>query len=259
MEAISSDEMRRLEHEAIASGRVTGLELMERAGHGLVEAIVEEWPDLEAERPAAKRLGGDNGPRAVVLCGPGNNGGDGFVVARLLHARGWRVAVFFYGNVEKLPEDARANYDRWRAMGAVRVLSFPEATDAEQRAFCDVAGNLYDLQRAPDLEELPPFVVIDALFGIGLSRPILGLNEVMVRMDYLSMWRDLNNSRLVAVDLPSGLDGDSGEMIWGSARAAPFPVIYADLTVTFHALKHGHVRGAGPDVCGKIVVKSIGL
>jgi NAD(P)H-hydrate repair Nnr-like enzyme with NAD(P)H-hydrate epimerase domain len=90
-------------------GEVTGLELMERAGRGVVEAIFEEWPELRA-----------TSHRAVVLCGPGNNGGDGFVVARLLKEWGWEVEVFLYGDPERLPPDARVNYERWVGMGEVR-------------------------------------------------------------------------------------------------------------------------------------------
>ena len=82
-ELLTAAQMRAIEQAAIASGEVTGLELMERAGRGVVEAIFEEWPELKA-----------TSYRAVVLCGPGNNGGDGFVVARLLKDWGWEVEVF---------------------------------------------------------------------------------------------------------------------------------------------------------------------
>ena len=97
-ELLTAAQMRALEAAAIASGQVTGLELMERAGAGVVQAIFEEWPELRA------------GPfRTVVLCGPGNNGGDGFVVARLLKEWGWEVEVFLYGDADRLSPDARVN------------------------------------------------------------------------------------------------------------------------------------------------------
>jgi hydroxyethylthiazole kinase-like uncharacterized protein yjeF len=86
-ELLTAAQMRAIEQAAIESGQVTGLELMERAGRGVVEAILEEWPELAT-----------TSHRAVVLCGPGNNGGDGFVVARLLRDRGWEVEVFLYGD-----------------------------------------------------------------------------------------------------------------------------------------------------------------
>jgi hydroxyethylthiazole kinase-like uncharacterized protein yjeF len=98
---LTAAQMRAIEQAAIESGRVTGLELMERAGRGVVQAILAEWPELATSRR-----------EALVLCGPGNNGGDGFVVARLLSERGWEVEVFLYGDPEKLPPDARVNYNR---------------------------------------------------------------------------------------------------------------------------------------------------
>jgi hydroxyethylthiazole kinase-like uncharacterized protein yjeF len=105
-ELLTAAQMRAIEQAAIASGEVTGLELMERAGRGVVEAIFEEWPELKA-----------TSHRAVVLCGPGNNGGDGFVVARLLKEWGWEVEVFLYGDPERMPPDARVNYERWLGWG----------------------------------------------------------------------------------------------------------------------------------------------
>ena len=110
-ELLTAAQMRAIEAAAIASGQVTGLELMERAGRGVVEAVFQEWPELRA-----------GSYRAVVLCGPGGNGGDGFVVARLLKEWGWEVEVFLYGEVEGMPPDARVNYERWLGMGEVRGL-----------------------------------------------------------------------------------------------------------------------------------------
>jgi len=94
-ELLTAAQMRAIEQAAIDSGEVTGIELMERAGAGVVEAIFEKWPELAKTDHCA-----------VVLCGPGNNGGDGFVVARLLHEWGWEVEVFLYGDEDKLPPDA---------------------------------------------------------------------------------------------------------------------------------------------------------
>ena len=110
-ELLTAAQMRAIEAAAIASGAVTGLELMERAGAGVVAAVLEEWPEMAL-----------TSQRAVVLCGPGNNGGDGFVVARLLAGRGWAVEVYLYGDAGKLPPDARVNYERWCEVGEVRGL-----------------------------------------------------------------------------------------------------------------------------------------
>lgn len=246
-EVLTAAQMRAIEARATQSGSVTGLELMERAGAGVVEAMLAEWPDL------AKGT-----HRAVVLCGPGNNGGDGFVIARLLRDAGWTVDAFFYGTREKLPNDARTNYTRWTSENAVQHLGFPIAGPEVQTAFKSAASDrIADL---PEQDDAPkrPFVVIDALFGIGLTRPISGLDDVMVHMDYLALFRDLNESRLVAVDVPSGYDTDTGEIFWDTGPAAcPFPAIPCDLVVTFHARKAVHDAIESAQV--KIAVKDIGL
>ncbi|MFN4192948.1 MAG: NAD(P)H-hydrate epimerase [Tabrizicola sp.] len=221
-ELLTAAQMRAIEQAAIASGEVTGLELMERAGRGVVEAIFEEWPELRA-----------TSHRAVVLCGPGNNGGDGFVVARLLKEWGWDVEVFLYGDPEKMPPDARVNHERWRGMGEVRPLAVPEG------------GVL------ASLENRPCRLVVDALFGIGLTRPLEGaLDRLFAQM---SFWSDQYGGLVphVAVDVPSGLCADSGRPMGRS--------IACDLTVTFHRRKAGHLLERGPRYCGRIRVVDIGL
>lgn len=233
-ELLTAAQMRAIEEAAIASGEVTGLELMERAGRGVVEAIFEEWPELKA-----------GSFRAVVLCGPGNNGGDGFVVARLLKEWGWEVEVFLYGEPEKLPPDARVNYERWLGMGEVAALASGFAVSSRK-----------------------PSVVVDALFGTGLSRPVHGLGSTFLDLAEArqSIWP---NNRIgiacVAIDLPSGVCSDSGRALKSpdfrglAENVAAVPSAQADLTVTFHAPKQGHLLDDGPSLCGKLVVKSIGL
>ncbi|MCR8550262.1 NAD(P)H-hydrate dehydratase [Salipiger sp. P9] len=237
-ELLTAAQMRAVEAAAITSGEVSGLELMERAGAGVVSAIVQEWPELGAAPQ-----------RAVVLCGPGNNGGDGFVVARLLAGRGWEVEVFLYGDAGRLPPDARRNYDRWCTIGSVAPLE-------------------------PDLEPSTcgAALVVDALFGTGLTRPIRGLGLTLLdlaeqRGQGAAMapgerpdWTPL----IVAVDLPSGLCSDSGRVLRDAAfvglpKRLEAASARADLTVSFHARKLGHVLAEGPEVCGKVVVVPIGL
>ncbi len=227
---ITSQEMRDLERRAIESGAVTGLELMERAGAGVVEAIFEEWPEYS-----------EGGRTAFVLCGPGNNGGDGFVIARLLRERGWHVEVFLFGAIEKLPVDARTNAQRWTALGEIHSLS---------EEFFECLNRYFEKCR-----ELKPDVMIDALFGIGLSR---SLPHILT--DILDDWSSEFDwdgfTRYLAVDIPSGLDADTGVLV-GHEPEWFAPEVH--LTITFHALKPGHKKGDGPDFCGKIVVKDIGL
>ncbi len=191
------DEMYRADASAVAAG-VPSLDLMENAGIAVATAISKRW----TARPI------------VILCGPGNNGGDGFVVARLLAADGWPVRVALLGSTDKLSGDAKTNADRWN--GAVAPLSLAALEDAE--------------------------LVIDAIFGGGLSRPIDGgLAELITHI----------SAPVIAVDIPSGVHGDTGAVL-GTAPAA-------DLTVTFCRAKPGHVLLPGRDLCGELIVTDIGI
>ena len=222
-ELLTAAQMRAIEAAAIASREVTGLELMERAGRGVVEAIFEEWPELRA-----------TSHRAVVLCGPGNNGGDGFVVARLLKEWGWEVEVFLYGDPERMPPDARVNYERWRGMGEVTVYRIDPPPLMDDRIQV----------RGTDL-------IVDAIFGTGLTRPFRGVFALFSHNVVLTMLRNSGVKR-VAVDVPTGLCADSG-------RVLDEHVIPADLTVSFHLAKIGQFIGSGPASVGRIRTVSIGL
>ena len=227
MELLTAAEMRAIEQAAIESGEVTGLDLMERAGRGVVEAIFEEWPEL------AK-----TSHRAVVLCGPGNNGGDGFVVARLLKEWGWEVEVFLHGDPDKLPPDARANYERLILSG---TMPFP-----------------FSFRTGGAIYECETDVIVDALFGTGLTRGLPDdLGECAEIFDlYRIKDPDAHSPAIVAVDIPSGISSDTGSVVPGGPRQNAF---HADLTVTFHSRKVGHLLGAGSAHSGHVVVKDIGL
>ncbi len=110
-ELLTSAQMRGIEADAMETGQVSGLTLMERAGQGVVAAICGARPET-ASSPG----------RAVVLAGPGNNGGDGYVIARLLQDLGWTVDVFALGDPDRLPPDALANANRWRQSRAVQPM-----------------------------------------------------------------------------------------------------------------------------------------
>lgn len=223
---LTAAQMRAIETQAMTTGAVTGLDLMERAGRGVVEAIFEEWPELPTKG------------RAIAVCGPGNNGGDGFVVARLLNQLGCDVSVYFYGSQERLPRDARANYEAWLSMGEVRALTPETAESTWVRGSADGADGID--------------VYIDALFGIGLSRPLPNLGLLTSR------WAALHarDARLVAVDVPSGIDTDTGMVLQGSD---PLGVLPARLTVTFHRKKLCHTAADARGVMGRVMVKDIGL
>jgi len=193
---LSVDEMGRADAAAIAAG-TPGLELMERAGTAVADAVCARFRQQSA----------------IVLCGPGNNGGDGYVAARVLAERGWPVEVRAFG--EPATQDAQAASNRWA--GPTRPLN----------------------------GSLEPGVWIDALFGAGLSRRLDGpAAQAAQRMAEAP-------ERVVAVDVPSGVPGDTGRPIGPAACAA--------LTVTFHARKPAHVLEPGRARCGEVVVADIGL
>ncbi len=214
-ELLTAAEMRAVEGAAIDSGAVSGLELMERAGAGVVAAVLSQWPELSRGAQSA-----------VVLCGPGNNGGDGFVVARLLTEAGWTVRLFLYGDPDRLPPDASTNFERWATMGSVTALTADVMQEQSFPGDCDV--------------------LFDALFGTGLGRAI--------SLPLQKPGRNPKPYRTVAIDIPSGLCSDSGRII-GSAEH----VLQADLTVSFHRAKVGHMIARGPEVSGACVIADIGL
>lgn len=166
--------------------------------------------------------------RVVVVCGTGNNGGDGFVVARHLLARGAEVEVFLTGNTEKVTGESRINHDAYIDLGG----TFTELPDGANLLFLEEA-----LARAD--------FVVDALFGTGLDRPIRGhLAEVIAVINRV-------DTRCVALDVPSGLDADSG---------APLGIaVQADDTVTFGHLKIGLLTPSGARLAGNIHVVDLGV
>lgn len=208
MELLTAERMGAIERAAMEAGTVAGLELMERAGRAVAEAALAALPELARA-----------GDRAAVLCGPGNNGGDGYVVARLLAARAWTVSVFALGDPSKLPPDAAENARRWRETGPIGALE--DAADA---------------MRGADM-------VVDALFGAGLTRALEGVPAALAEAE--------TDAFRVAVDAPSGLCMDSGRPLG--------PVLAADLTVTFHRARPGHYLAEGPERCGAVTVADIGL
>lgn len=196
---LTNEEMRRADAAAVESG-ISGAQLMERAGLAVAQAVEARW----------------RRQRVMVVCGPGNNGGDGFVAARLLRERGWPVTVSALGDT-LADSDAAGARQRWGA--PVRAA-----------AVGDLGGS--------DL-------VIDAMFGAGLSRPLEGVA--------LEIVQTINTRRIatVAVDVPSGVGGDDGAM----RGAAP----EASLTVTFFRAKPGHWLLPGRSHCGELLVADIGI
>ena len=220
---LTSGQMRRLEADMIRSGRRSGECLMERAGEAVVEEICRRW--------GARRGDGTGAPGpdrdVLVFCGPGNNGGDGFVVARLLAELGWPVRVAMFGRADRIPPDAAANLEKWRRLGDIHPIGARDKTDSRWIS----KGKT---------------ILVDALFGTGLSRPLGGglgglLMEAACRAPLA----------MVAIDVPSGVCSDSGRLL--------NPVPPFDLTVTFHTAKPGHFLAEGAGCCGDVVVRDITL
>ena len=170
IELLSNAEMAEADRQTIAGG-VAGIDLMERAGRAVADAV-------SARHPAGSRI--------AVVAGPGNNGGDGFVAARLLAERGYNVEVLLVGDAARLKGDAALAAKQWAG---------------------PVAPALPGALEAPVPSDGAIDVVIDALFGAGLDRPVEGLARAMI---------DSMNAQaapIVAVDLPSGINGTSGAVM----------------------------------------------
>lgn len=195
-------QVRELDRIAIQTFGIPGLTLMERAGRATFAALRHRWPE-------ARRL--------AVLCGTGNNGGDGFVVARLAHEAGLAVEVLQVGDAARLAGDALAAAEVLRAAG--------------------VEPHSFDPGRIPEAD-----VVVDALFGTGLEREVTGVWRAAVEAINAS---GANGAGVVAVDIPSGLHADTGAVLGAAVRA--------QLTVTFIGLKQGLFTAMGPDHCGMVL------
>ena len=193
-----ANQVRELDRIAIEEMGIPGICLMERAG-------CAAFSILKCCKPKARRI--------IVLCGTGNNGGDGYVLARLAYLAGYDVTVLQIGDTAKLTGEARIAYE---AMTEVGLLT---------QVFSEKKLSIVD-------------VVIDALFGTGLDREVSG------------QWREaieaLNRCTcpILSVDIPSGLHADTGTVLGVAVRA--------DVTVSFIGLKQGLFTGAGPDYCGKV-------
>lgn len=200
-ELLTIDEMARADQMAIADG-TPGTELMENAGRACAEEIMAAFPGIS---------------RVAVLCGPGNNGGDGFVIARLLADAGLEVKLALLGSPEQLSGDAAQAASRWS--GPIGLMTISVLHGAQ--------------------------LVVDAIFGAGLSRKLDGVPARIVA--------ELKSRHVpvMAVDIPSGIDGNSGQIRGGAFRA--------DLTVSFFRPKPGHYLMPGRQMCGRLVIRDIGI
>ena len=214
MKVVTSAEMREIDRRTIEEFGIPGYELMEKAGR----AVAEETAKLVG--PAPKKV--------LVLAGKGNNGGDGLVAARYLHEKSYTVQVLLFSEGKKLKADPARNF----------------VENAKRSIPCRIVGEHFAWEAVPDLVREPD-VVVDALFGVGLDKPLGAPYDGLIKI------LNQEKKKVVSVDIPSGLRSDTGEIL-GSC-------IQAMVTVTMGLSKRGFYEREGPSVTGKIVVADIGI
>ena len=225
MKALTAAEMREVDRLTTERFGVPSHQLMEAAGKSLAEVLLEQYGYGNPDPPG----------RVVVLCGKGNNGGDGFVVARYLKEEAEQVHVYVFAKPDELRGDAAKNFGRWQEQGGgVTVLQ----NEADwEKAWGEISG---------------AEVIVDALLGTGIRGPASGLIAQAIE-DVNRLSRNATAARpswVVAVDTPSGLPSDG--------EAAEGPVVKAHWTVTFTAPKIGQLISEHAGCCGQLLVRGIG-
>jgi len=215
---LSREQVRAFDSWAINTLGIPGVVLMENAGRSCAELIKDKLADV-AE------------PKVCIFCGIGNNGGDGYVTARHLLNKGVKVIVVVCGDRNKIKGDAKINLDILERMGQpIEQLNIVDG---------DISGRVITFTDGADM-------LVDSLFGTGLSGQL--------RDGYKQLVESINaqNCPILAVDIPSGLDCDTGEPLGAAIRAT--------WTVTFAAVKKGFtVSSSTPQYTGQIFVASIGV
>jgi NAD(P)H-hydrate epimerase len=214
---MTKEQVRAVDSWAINTLGIPGMVLMENAGRSCAELIKDKLKDIA-------------GPRVCIFCGTGNNGGDGYVIARHLSNSGFEVMVVICGNREKVKGDAKINLDILERLGrSIEQLNLSDGdVPARVKAFITDAD-----------------MVVDGLFGTGLSGQLSD--------EYKQLIETINacNCPILAVDIPSGLDCDNGQPLGAAIRAS--------YTVTFVAVKKGFVDGSAARYTGEIFIASIGV
>lgn len=207
-------QMKELDRIAIDDWKIPSLDLMERAAGAVAEKVLQITEQIADNR------------RITIFCGPGNNGGDGIAAARLLMTAGCKVRVYLVGDRVKMTPDSLAMEQKLLLLGEKLEDYMPD--DSMQMEWVQSS-----------------VCMIDALFGVGLKRPITG--------DFLSAVRRMNHTDcpVVSCDIPSGIDGDTGNVLGEAVRA--------DYTITFTCSKYGLEQGDGKIYAGTVEVASIGI
>jgi NAD(P)H-hydrate epimerase len=214
---MTKEQVRAVDSWAINTLGIPGVVLMENAGRSCAELVKE-------------KLKGITGPKVCIFCGTGNNGGDGYVIARHLLNSGFKVIVVLCGDRMKVKGDAKINLDILEKSGLpIEQLNLKDN---------DVPARVKAFTADADM-------IVDGLFGTGLSGPL--------RDDYIQLIESINacDCPILAVDIPSGLDCDSGRPLGTAVKAS--------CTVTFVAVKKGFVSESAAPYRGEIFVASIGI
>lgn len=220
MKILAAAEMREVDRLTNERFHIPSLTLMENAGTGVADFACRRFADL------AKR-------RVIVLCGKGNNGGDGLVAARVLHDRGVSPRVILCGAPEEMRGDAATNLERYRSAGReLRLARNPSEWEAQRDSLAKA------------------HVILDALLGTGLRGPVEGFLAQVIEYVNGIVKNDESRAYVIAVDIPSGISSDTGEVL-GTA-------ISAQATVTFTAPKIGQIKAPGADHAGQLIVVNIG-
>jgi NAD(P)H-hydrate epimerase len=215
MKVANAEEMQELDRKAIETYRIPGMILMENAGRGAAEVISNTFPDLHKKKIA-------------IIAGKGNNGGDGFVIARYLLNQGTSVRVYLLTDPKGLRGDAEINFNIFQRMKG-EVVSVPSSKDY--------------VKVKKDLEKFD--ILVEGIFGTGLDAEVRGYYREVI--DHLNTLQ----RPIVAIDIPSGLDANTGKPLGTAIRAS--------LTVTFGLPKVGHLIPPGLDYVGEVKVIDIGI
>ena len=215
MKVATAEQMQELDRKAIETYRIPGIVLMENAGRGATEVISQTFPDFQTKRIA-------------IIAGKGNNGGDGFVIARHLLNQGVSVKVFLLTDPKALRGDAETNFHIFLRMKG-EVIPVPSSKDYQKVK--------------KDLEKFD--LLVDGIFGTGLDAEVRGYYREVI--DHLNTLQ----KPIVAIDIPSGLDANTGKPLGTAVRAS--------LTVTFGLPKMSHLISPGLDYVGMVKVIDIGI
>jgi NAD(P)H-hydrate epimerase len=228
----NAKDMQQIDRDTIRKYGISGAVLMERAGLAVVSKINEllfaaNGPSLRSEASETRqRRVNRQQVKVIVLCGGGNNGGDGFVIARVLHNQGINVEVYLSADSHDLKGDARINYIAARKFGVKMVPA---------RKFLKLQSSYFT----------PNVLIVDALLGTGLKKDVRSpLRDIINKINRVS-------SIVISVDISSGISSDTGQ-IMGSA-------VKAHVTVTFGLPKKGHIQYPGAEYTGKLFIEDIGF